>query len=93
MPHCGADFKKKAFYLGYAVNRLILDELNGNDMTCDDRDDYMNKRVDPAGILMGSLFGQCFKALGKDMKKSIVKELKNNKNWKSENDITEINSL
>jgi len=90
LPHCGADFKKKAFYLGYAVNRLILDELNGNDMTCDDRDDYMNKRVDPAGILMGSLFGQCFKALGKDMKKSIVKELKNNKNWKSENDITEI---
>jgi DNA-directed RNA polymerase II subunit RPB2 len=90
LPHCGSDFKKKAFYLGYAVNRLMIDELNGNDMTFDDRDDYMNKRVDSSGILMGSLFGQCFKALGKDMKKSIVKELKNNKNWKSENDITEI---
>ncbi len=90
LPHCGPDFKSKAFYLGYAVNRLILDELNGNDMTCDDRDDYSNKRVDSSGILMGSLFGQCFKALCKDMKKAIVKELKNNKNWKSENDITEI---
>jgi DNA-directed RNA polymerase II subunit RPB2 len=90
LPHCGADFKQKAYFLGYAVNRLILDELNGNDMTCDDRDDYANKRVDSSGILMGSLFGQCFKALCKDMKKAIVKELKNNKNWKSENDITEI---
>jgi DNA-directed RNA polymerase II subunit RPB2 len=90
LPHCGGDFKSKAFFLGYAVNRLILDELNGNDMTCDDRDDYANKRVDSSGILMGSLFGQCFKALCKDMKKAIVKELKNNKNWKSENDITEI---
>ena len=90
LPHCGKDFKKKAFYLGYMVNRLILDQLNANDMTCDDRDDYANKRVDSSGILMGSLFGQCFKALVKDMKKAIVKELKNNKNWKSENDITEI---
>ena len=90
LPHCGRDFKKKAFYLGYMVNRLILDQLNANDMTCDDRDDYANKRVDSSGILMGSLFGQCFKALVKDMKKAIVKELKNNKNWKSENDITEI---
>jgi DNA-directed RNA polymerase II subunit RPB2 len=90
LPHCGADFKKKAYFLGYMVNRLILDELNGNDMTCDDRDDYANKRVDSSGILMGSLFGQCCKALGKDIKKSLVKELKNNKNWKSENDITEI---
>ncbi len=90
LPHCGPDFKKKAYFLGYMVNRLILDELNGNDMTCDDRDDYANKRVDSSGILMGSLFGQCFKALGKDIKKSLVKELKNNKNWKSENDITEI---
>ena len=90
LPHCGPDFTKKAFYLGYAVNRMIIDELNGTDMTCDDRDDYMNKRVDSSGILMGSLFGQCFKALAKDMKKAIVKELKNNKNWKSENDITEI---
>ncbi len=90
LPHCGADFKKKAYFLGYMVNRMIIDELNGNDMTCDDRDDYANKRVDSSGILMGSLFGQCCKALGKDVKKSLVKELKNNKNWKSEHDITEI---
>jgi DNA-directed RNA polymerase II subunit RPB2 len=90
LPHCGPNFKKKAFYLGYAVNRLIINELNNNDLTCDDRDDYANKRVDSPGILMGSLLGQCCKALGKDMKKSLVKELKNNKNWKSENDITEI---
>jgi DNA-directed RNA polymerase II subunit RPB2 len=90
LPHCGADFKKKAYFLGYMVNRMIIDELNGNDMTCDDRDDYANKRVDSSGILMGSLFSQCCKALGKDIKKSLVKELKNNKNWKSEHDITEI---
>ncbi len=90
LPHCGPDFKKKAYFLGYMVNRMINDELHGNDMTCDDRDDYANKRVDPSGILMGSLTHQCFKALGKDIKKSLVKELKNNKNWKSENDITEI---
>ncbi len=90
LPHSGPDFKKKAFFLGYAVNRLIIDELTGSETTCDDRDDYANKRVDSPGILTGSLFGQCFKALAKDIKKSVVKELKNNKNWKSENDITEI---
>jgi len=90
LPHVGADFRKKAYYLGYAVNRLIKNELNDNDLTAGDRDDYANKRIDSPGILMGSLFGQCFKALAKDMKKSIVKELKNNKNWKYENDVTEI---
>jgi hypothetical protein len=40
LPHCGPDFKKKAYFLGYMVNRMILDELNGNKI---DLIDYINE--------------------------------------------------
>lgn len=90
LPHVGPNFEKKAFFLGYMINRLVQNQLSENDSVYDDRDDYAKKRVDSPGILLGALFSQCFKALVKDMKKAIVKELRNNKNWKTENDITEV---
>jgi len=90
LPHVGRDFQKKAFFLGYMINKLLTNQLSDNEMIYDDRDDYGKKRIDSPGILLGALFSQCFKALVKDMKKAIVKELRNNKNWKTENDITEV---
>ena len=41
----------------------------------DDRDSYINKRVDTPGLLMAGLFRQCFNRLVKDMKNSILREL------------------
>jgi len=90
LPHVGPNFQKKAFFLGYMVNRLVKNQVSDSETIYDDRDDYAKKRIDSPGMLLGALFSQCFKALVKDMKKAIVKELRNNKNWKTENDITEV---
>jgi DNA-directed RNA polymerase II subunit RPB2 len=90
LPHVGSDFEDKIYFLGYMTNKLLHCHLEEDSQNYDDRDNYANKRVDTPGYLLGSLFSQCFKFLIKDMKKSIVKELGNNKNWRYEGDITEV---
>ena len=80
LPHVGTDFRKKALYLGYMANKLIHCYLGLWDM--DDRDSYINKRVDSPGVLMSNLFRQYFGKMVKDMKNMIQKEL-NTGSWKS----------
>lgn len=84
LPHLKNDNVKKSYYIGYMVKRLLMVMLNGN---YDNRDQQFNKRNETPGVLLASKTRSCINKQIKDMKKSIEKELKNNKSRK---DITEI---
>lgn len=73
LPHVGASFEKKALYLGYMTNKLLKCFLGI--IPYDDRDSYINKRVDTPGILMANLFRQYYGKVIKDMKNMIAKEI------------------
>ena len=48
----------------------------------DDRDSYLNKRIDTTGMLLNNLFRNYFNKVVKDMSKAIIKEI-NNGSWRS----------
>ena len=60
-PHLGILVKPKSiiYTLGNIVNKLLATNLGLRNE--DDRDDYINKRVEPAGVLCYELFRQLFK--------------------------------
>ena len=91
LPHLGESYKKKAYFLGYMAQKLFRVYLGYS--SYDDRDSYTNKRIETPGILMASLFRQCFNRLVKDMKKSISREFTNNKSGKDVFDIININNI
>ena len=91
LPHLGTDYFKKAFFLGYMVQRVLKVHLGYQKP--DDRDNYSNKRVDTPGVLIASLFRQSFNRLVKDMKKCISKELKSNKSGKDALNLININNI
>ena len=59
LPNVGKSYKKKAIFLGYMTARLLKCFIGREDY--DDRDSYINKRIDLPGILLGNLFRQYFK--------------------------------
>jgi len=81
-PHCH-NMTQKIYFLGYMVNRLIKSSLDISKQ--DDRDSYVNKRVDLTGALLNNLFRNYFNKLVKDMSKQIVKEI-NTGSWRSTDD-------
>jgi DNA-directed RNA polymerase II subunit RPB2 len=87
LPHVGPDFKKKALFIGYMVNKL--GKCFFNKIQFEDRDSYCNKRVETSGYLMAVLFRQYFTKLVKDMRNSIMKEL-NSGPWKNGNQIEDV---
>ena len=92
LPHVGHSFNKKAHFIGYMTNKLVNCYL-GKKEYYDDRDSYINKRIDTPGILMAGLFRQCFNRLVKDMKNSILKEFKNNKSNKEISELINVNNI
>jgi len=60
-PHLGvtSTAREKGYMLGHMVNRLISTHIGMRSQ--DDRDNYMNKRLESAGTLMADLFRQLFK--------------------------------
>ncbi len=61
LPHVGLTVQpetrmRKAQFLGYAIRKLLLVYLGR--LESDDRDDYSNKRLETAGMLMALLFRQ-----------------------------------
>ena len=60
---------KKAYFVGYMVNRLLTGALGRS--TEDDRDYYGKKRLEMAGTLLGGLFRQLFKQFVDEMTKII----------------------
>jgi DNA-directed RNA polymerase II subunit RPB2 len=87
LPHVGRDLKKKALYVGYMVNKLVQCFLGLKDF--DDRDSYINKRVDTPGVLLASIFRQYYGKMIKDMKNMVQKEI-NVGGWKVTNKLANV---
>jgi DNA-directed RNA polymerase II subunit RPB2 len=58
----------------------------------DDRDSYINKRIDLTGTSLNNLFRNYFNKLVKDMEKQVVKEIKSG-SWRSKEDYLNIINL
>lgn len=87
LPHVGKDLRKKALYIGYMVNKLIQCFIGLKEF--DDRDSYINKRVDTPGVLLASIFRQYYGKMIKDMKNMIQKEI-NVGGWKVTNKLVNV---
>jgi len=88
-PHCQTT-KQKIYFLGYMANKLM--QANFEWIRADDRDSYINKRVDLTGASLNNLFRNYFNKLVKDMEKQIVKEI-NTGSWRSTEDYLNIVNL
>uniref|UniRef100_A0A6C0KQY1 DNA-directed RNA polymerase n=1 Tax=viral metagenome TaxID=1070528 RepID=A0A6C0KQY1_9ZZZZ len=88
-PHCQT-VKQKIYLLGYMANKLMQASFEW--IQADDRDSYINKRVDLTGTSLNNLFRNYFNKLVKDMEKQIVKEI-NNGSWRSKEDYLNIVNL
>jgi len=67
LPHVEGSLLKKAIHICYMINKLLLVELKR--VIPDDRDSYVNKRVDNVGDLLFELFKQFYKKLLGECKK------------------------
>ncbi len=72
-PNVGMNPIKKAYYLGYMVNKMFKCHLGI--LPYDDRDSYMNKRIDTSGELMAQLFRDYFGRFFKELKGACEKEM------------------
>ena len=87
LPHLGNNYKKKAYFIGHMVKQLL--DVFMKKKPVDDRDSYINKRIDLAGILMTNLFRQYYTKAIKDMKTNINKEFLSG-SWKADNNFNRI---
>ena len=85
-PHCHTR-QQKIHFLGYMANKLL--RVNFEWIKGDDRDSYLNKRVDLTGVSLNNLFRNFFNKLVKDMEKQVIKEI-NSGSWRSTEDFTNI---
>jgi DNA-directed RNA polymerase II subunit RPB2 len=88
-PHCH-NMVQKVYFLGYMANKLLMAAFEN--VKQDDRDSYLNKRVDLTGTLLNNLFRNYFNKLVKDMEKQIIREI-NTGSWKSTDDYESIINL
>lgn len=85
-PHCQT-MQQKIYMLGYMTTKLIQTSLGW--IPCDDRDSYLNKRIELTGTLLNNLFRNYFNKLVKEMQKQVVREI-NNGSWRSTEDYENI---
>ena len=85
-PHCHTH-EQKVYFLGLMANNLLKASLGLRKE--DERDSYVNKRIDTPGALVNNLFRNYFNKLVKDMQKQIIREI-NNGSWRSSEDYTNI---
>ena len=76
LPHINSDhydnpLKVKAYFLGYMINKLLNCYLGRTDP--DDRDSFINKRIDMPGDLIFDLFKQYYKKMLNDCNKFFKK--------------------
>ena len=88
-PHCQTS-KQKIYFLGYMALKLM--HASFDLIKQDDRDSYLNKRIDLTGTSLNNLFRNYFNKLVKDMEKQIIKEI-NNGSWRSKEDYLNIVNL
>ena len=85
-PHCKT-LEQKMYLLGYMANKLIQTSFGWR--APDDRDSYLNKRIDLTGTLLNNLFRNYFNKLVKEMQKQVIREI-NNGSWRSTEDYENI---
>ena len=78
-PHCRTQ-KQKIYLLGMMANRLIRTALKWD--ASDDRDSYLNKRIELTGSLLNNLFRNHYIRFVKDVEKQVTREI-NQGAWKS----------
>jgi DNA-directed RNA polymerase II subunit RPB2 len=88
-PHCQT-LKQKIYFLGYMANKLL--QVSFEWIKGDDRDSYINKRIDLTGTSLNNLFRNYFNKLVKDMEKQVTKEIKSG-SWRSKEDYLNIINL
>jgi DNA-directed RNA polymerase II subunit RPB2 len=88
-PHCH-NMEQKIYFLGYMANRLLMAYFEI--IKQDDRDSYLNKRVDGTGTLLNNLYRNYFNKLVKDMEKQVIREI-NTGSWRSKDDYENIINL
>ena len=88
-PHCH-NMEQKIYFLGYMTNKLLLAYFDI--IKQDDRDSYLNKRIDGTGTLLNNLYRNYFNKLVKDMEKQVIREI-NNGSWRSKEDYENIINL
>ena len=85
-PHCST-LEQKLYLLGYMANKLLQTSLGW--LPFNDRDSYLNKRIELTGTLLNNLFRNYFNKLVKEMQKQVVREI-NNGSWRSTEDYENI---
>jgi DNA-directed RNA polymerase II subunit RPB2 len=85
-PHCQT-LHQKLYLIGYMAKKLIQTSLGW--ILPDDRDSYLNKRIELTGTLLNNLFRNYFNKLVKEMQKQIIREI-NNGSWRSMEDYENI---
>ena len=85
-PHCKT-LTQKLYFIGYMAKKLIQTSLGL--LPTDDRDSYVNKRVELTGTLLNNLFRNYFNKLVKEMQKQVVREI-NIGSWRSTEDYENI---
>ena len=76
-PHCKS-LPQKLYLLGLMANRLIQAALGW--IEADDRDSYLNKRIELTGTLLNNLFRNLYSRFIKDFEKHIIREI-NTGSW------------
>jgi len=85
-PHCSTP-AQKLILLGYMAKKLI--QTSKGWIPLDDRDSYVNKRIELTGTLLNNLFRNYFNKLVKEMQKQVVREI-NGGSWRSTEDFENI---
>ena len=85
-PHC-VEPDQKIYFMGYMAHKLMMAYFNEN--KADDRDSYVNKRIDLTGVSLNNLFRNYFNKLIKDMEKLVIREI-NTGSWRSTDDYDSI---
>ena len=85
-PHCSTH-QQKLYLLGYMARKLMQTATGWT--PTDDRDCYVNKRIELTGTLLNNLFRNYFNKLVKEMQKQIVREI-NTGSWRSTEDYENI---
>jgi DNA-directed RNA polymerase II subunit RPB2 len=87
LPHVGPEPLKKALYIGHMLGRLMRCHLGQRPL--DDRDSYVNKRLDTPGVLLANLFRQYYSKVVKDLRSLVQKEI-NVGSWKATNKLINV---
>ena len=88
-PHCH-NMEQKIYFLGYMTYKILLAYFEITKQ--DDRDSYVNKRIDSTGVLLNNLYRNYFNKLVKDMERQVIREI-NTGSWRSKDDYENIINL